>query len=216
MCPTVWFYLAEVYRLQDLHGGTKISALANAMDVSLQAASRMVRRMAEDGYVIHEPYQGITLTPKGEQIALRMIRRHRILEAFLVTVMAFRWDEVHEMVEVMEKGIDDRLVARMFEMAGQPERCPHGEPIPTAAGEMPAIQDQPLTTWPVSTEGVVSRVRTHDEEKLQYLAKVKLVPGMPLTVLEHVPFDGPVYVECNRDRFAVGNRLAQQIYIEAT
>lgn len=214
MCPTMWFYLAEIYRLQDRLDSATMSNLADEMTVSLQATSRMVRRMAEEGYVVHQPYQGISLTPAGENIALRMIRRHRILEAYMVTVMQFGWHEVHDMVESLEKGAAERLIQRMFVMAGEPARCPHGEPIPTAEGQMPVVQDQPLTQWLPVQGGVVSRVRTHDAEILQYLAKVQLIPGMPLAVLEHGPFNGPVTVECNGDRFSVGHQLAQQIYIE--
>jgi len=215
MCPTVWFYLAEIYRLQDEHPWPTLSMVADSMGVSLQAASRMIRRMAENGHIEHEPYKGVRLTPEGERIALQVIRRHRILEAYMVTVMGFGWHEVHDMVETMERGVDDRLVDRMDEMAGFPRRCPHGEPIPSKDGVMPVIDDGPLSDWPETTAAEVSRVKTHDPDKLQYLQSVNLVPGTPLKVIARSPFNGPVHLECAGERFVIGNELASELYVQA-
>lgn len=215
MCPTVWFYLAEIYRLQEEHAWPTLSMIADAMGVSLQAASRMVRRMAENGHIIHEPYQGVRLTPEGESIALHVIRRHRILEAYMVSVMRFGWDEVHDMVELLERGVDERIIERMDEMAGFPKRCPHGEPIPTKEGVMPVIEDKPLAEWPEKIAAQVSRVKTHDPEKLRYLSSVKLVPGQPVTVVARSPFNGPVHLEASGEPLVLGNELASELYVES-
>lgn len=214
MCPTVWFYLAEIYRLQEGRAWPTLSMIADAMGVSLQAASRMVRRMAENGHIVHEPYQGVRLTPEGEKIALYMIRRHRILEAYMVSVMRFGWDEVHDMVELLERGVDERIIERMDEMAGFPKRCPHGEPIPSQEGIMPVVEDMPLAEWPEQAAARVSRVKTHDPEKLRYLASVKLVPGQPVTVVARSPFNGPVHLEAGGERLVLGNELASELYVE--
>lgn len=214
MCPTVWFYLAQIYRLQDGKAWVTLSMIADAMGVSLQAASRMVRRMAENGHIVHEPYQGVRLTSEGEKIALYMIRRHRILEAYMVSVMRFGWDEVHDMVELLERGVDERVIERMDEMAGFPRRCPHGEPIPTKDGVMPVVEDKPLIDWPEHVPAQVSRVKTHDPEKLRYLASVHLVPGQPVTVIARSPFNGPVHLEAGRERLVLGNELAGELYVE--
>lgn len=214
MCPTVWFYLAEIYRLQEGRAWPTLSMIADAMGVSLQAASRMVRRMAENGHIVHEPYQGVRLTPEGEKIALYMIRRHRILEAYMVSVMRFGWDEVHDMVELLERGVDERIIERMDEMAGFPRRCPHGEPIPSQEGIMPVVEDMPLAEWPEQAAARVSRVKTHDPEKLRYLASVKLVPGQPVTVVARSPFNGPVHLEAGGERLVLGNELASELYVE--
>jgi len=215
MCPTIWLYLAEIYRIQDEHPEATLSQLADGMNVSLQAASRMIRRMAEEGLIIHEPYKGFQLTPKGERIALQVLRRHRLLERFLVDVMGFGWHEVHEMTETLERGIPDKLSERMAELTGHPTRCPHGEPIPSRDGVMPVVIDRPLTEWPVGEPGRVSRVKTHEPEKLIYLRDVNLVPGAPLIVTGRSPFEGPVHLEANGDRLVLGNNLASEIYVEA-
>jgi DtxR family Mn-dependent transcriptional regulator len=215
MCPTIWFYLAEIYRIQEMYPEATLSMLADAIGVSLQAASRMIRRMVERGLIVHKPYRGVELTAEGERIALHVIRRHRILEAYLVSVMGFGWDEVHDMVEVMERGVPDPIIDRMDKMAGHPARCPHGEPIPSSDGVMPVVNDQPMTEWPVDTRGQVSRVKTHDPQKLRYLAEVHLLPGTPVVVNGHGPFQGPVHVECAGKTFVLGHQLAAEVRIEA-
>jgi len=215
MCPTVWFYLAEIYRLQDEHEWPTLSMVAESMGVSLQAASRMIRRMAENGHIEHEPYRGVRLTAEGEAIALQVIRRHRILEAYMVRVMKFGWEEVHDMVESLERGVNDALIDRMDEMAGFPQRCPHGEPIPSKDGVMPVVCDQPLAEWPEQLAAQVSRVKTHDPAKLRYLQSVRLTPGTPLKVTARGPFNGPVHVECVGERFVLGHELASELYVEA-
>jgi len=215
MCPTVWFYLGEIYRLQEGRDWVTLSMVADAMGVSLQAASRMIRRMAENGTIEHEPYKGIRLTPQGETIALQVIRRHRIMEAFMVTVMGFGWEEVHEMVENLERGVTDQLIERMDELAGHPTRCPHGEPIPTKDGVMPVIADRPLSEWAEHKEAQVSRVKTHDVEKLRYLREVRLVPGTRVTVTARSPFNGPVHLQREGEAFVIGNELASELYVEA-
>jgi DtxR family Mn-dependent transcriptional regulator len=214
MCPTIWFYLAEIYRIQDVHPEATLSMLADGMNVSLQATSRMIRRMAEQGLIRHEPYKGVVLTEKGRRIALSVLRRHRILEVYLVKVMGFGWHEVHNMVETLERGASDQLVDRMDEMAGHPTRCPHGEPIPDENGEMLRLNDRPLTEWPVDEDGQVSRIKTHDAERLEYVARMNLVPGEPVRVTGRSPFNGPVHLVHGDHHLVLGSELAGDIYIE--
>lgn len=152
--------------------------------------------------------------PEGRSIALQVIRRHRILEVFMVNVMGFGWDEVHDMVETLERGIEDKLINRMDEMTGYPKRCPHGEPIPSKDGVMPVIHDKPLSEWPEKSDARVSRVKTHDPDKLRYLASVNLVPGNLLTVTAHSPFNGPVHLTCAGSSFVLGSELAGELYVE--
>jgi len=214
MCPTVWFYLGEIFRLQELAAWPTLSMVAESMGVSLQAASRMIRQMAENGYIEHEPYKGVRLTAEGQKIALQVVRRHRILEVYMVKIMSFGGDEVHEMVENLERGVEDRLIDRMDEMAGFPKRCPHGEPIPSKAGVMPVVDDKPLSEWPEKTDARVSRVKTHDPEKLRYLSSIHLVPGANLTVTARSPFNGPMHLTCNGNSFVLGSELARELYVE--
>ena len=154
-------YLAEAYRLAYYQNGDpyiSTSALAEVMHVSAPAVTRMVQRLKEAGYLEHEPYRGVFLTPAGEREALTNIRRHRLVEVFLVNVMQFGWHEVHDQADDLGVAVSDAVVERMERMAGFPRRCPHGEPIPTAEGRMPRVHDAPLSEAEPGSDLVISRV----------------------------------------------------------
>ena len=137
-------YLGEIYRLQRSAEGVTNLALAERLDVTASAVARMLRRLDQAGMLTHVPYQGIKLSEQGEREALRSIRRHRLLEVFLVKVMGFGWDEVHDESHGLQLTITDAFEDRMDIVAGHPSHCPHGDPIPTKDGRMEATHDQPL------------------------------------------------------------------------
>ncbi len=204
-------YLAEAYRLAYYQDGSQFvstSALAEVMNVSAPAVTRMVQRLREAGYLEHEPYRGIVLTPQGEREALMSIRRHRLAERFLVDIMGFGWHEVHNAADALGATVSDRLVNRMEEMAGFPRRCPHGEPIPTADGYMPRLHDQPLNTSDPNQAYVISRVNSHDADKLQYLDTLGLRPGVRFVLVTRAPFNGPLQLEVGNATVVIGHELA--------
>ena len=210
-------YLAEAYRLAYYQDGDEenfvsTSSLANVLDVSAPAVTRMVQRLKEAGYLDHEPYRGIVLTPAGEREALMSIRRHRLVERFLVDVMGFGWHEVHESADELGAVVSDNLVERMSAMAGPPRRCPHGEPIPTPDGRMPRVVDYLLASV-APGEYTVSRCNTHDEEKLRYLDHLGVRPGVRLTLVERAPFNGPLSIAVDGRTHFVGHELAQVIRV---
>lgn len=205
-------YLAEAYRLayyqQDDNRYISTSALAEVMRVSPPAVTRMVQRLKEAGYLEHEPYRGITLTPAGEREALLSIRRHRLVERFLVDVMAFGWHEVHNEADQLGAVVSDTVIQRMSALAGHPRRCPHGEPIPTAEGIMPRVVDYPLNEIQPGSQQVISRVTTHDTDKLAYLGTMELKPGTVFTLVERAPFNGPLQLMVNGSSKVIGYELA--------
>jgi len=209
-------YLAEAYRIayyQQDDPYVSTSSLAEEMGVSAPAVTRMVQRLKDAGYVDHEPYRGIVLTPAGERAALQNIRRHRIVERFLVDVMQFGWHEVHDSADSMGERVSDAVVSRMDEMAGYPRRCPHGEPIPTAMGNMPHVQDEPLHETEAGKTWAISRVHTHDERLLQYLDSLGLKPGVAFTLIEKAPFNGPLRLDIDGDEQFVGYEIAQVLRV---
>lgn len=207
-------YAAEIYRLQQDHPYATLSMLAEHVDASLQAVSRMLTRLEEGGLLEREPYRGVRLTLAGEKAALPELRRHRLLEVFLVKVMKFGWDEAHDLTDGFALGIDQKLEDRIDDLTGRPTRCPHGEPIPTREGIMPALQDRSLTTLQPGEIGHVSRVRTHDGPKLRYLAEQGLVPGVGFRVVSHAPFNGPIRVLTDKQEHILGHELAQVLWVE--
>jgi DtxR family Mn-dependent transcriptional regulator len=206
-------YLAEIYRLQEDSPTVSTTSLADRLNVSPPAIPRMLKRLQSVGFVKHVPYQGVELTQLGREEALREIRRHRILEVFLVNVMGFTWDETHEHADQLSAGLNDRLTERMAEMTGFPQRCPHGEPIPDREGRLPDVNDICIVNLGVGHRGVVSRVRTHEPEKLQYLASLGLVPGVAFEILGRAPFNGPMRLRVGREEVVVGYELMKSLWV---
>jgi DtxR family Mn-dependent transcriptional regulator len=207
-------YAAEIYRLQEDKEYVSLSDLGEHIHTSLQAISRMIGRLKEGGYLVHEPYRGVRLTAAGERIALPAIRRHRLVEVFLVRVMGFGWDEVHDFSDRFELGVDQLIEDRIFEVAGRPTRCPHGEPIPSKDGVMPVLSDASLVSKEVGRLYALSRVRVHDPEKLRYLGELGLVPQAKFKLLSIAPFSGPVRVQLDRQELVLSHELAAALFVE--
>ena len=206
-------YLAEIYRLQEDSPTVSTTSLADRLNVSPPAIPRMLKRLQSVGYVKHVPYQGVELTELGREEALREIRRHRILEVFLVSVMGFTWDEAHEHADDLSPGLNNRLTERMAEMAGQPTRCPHGEPIPDRDGRLPVVNDVCVVNLGVGHRGSVSRVRTHEPAKLQYFASLGLVPGVAIEIMGRAPFNGPMRLRVGREDVVIGYELMKSLWV---
>lgn len=206
-------YLAEIYRLQEDSPTVSTTSLAERLNVSAPAVPRMLRRLANVGYVKHIPYQGVELTELGLSLALDEIRRHRILEVFLVDVMKFSWDETHDHADALSGGLNDALTERMAQMTGHPTRCPHGEPIPMPDGQLPLVDDIGLINLKVGTKGVISRVRTHEPERLRYLASLGLIPGARFEILGRAPFNGPMRLRVQREEVVLGAELTQLLWV---
>lgn len=206
-------YLAEIYRLQEDEPTVSTTSLAERLDVSAPAVPRMLKRLKSAGYVKHIPYQGVELTNHGREEALQELRRHRILEVFLVDVMEFTWDEVHEQADHLGQGLTDKITARMSEMTGHPTRCPHGEPIPDREGNLPQVDDIAIINLGVGHKGAVSRVRTDDPERLKYFASLGLVPGAEFSIVGRAPFNGPMRLRVGRDEVVLGVELTKSLWV---
>jgi len=164
--------------------------------------------------VQHTPYQGVMLTPAGERIALEVIRHHRLLELYLVEALGYSWDEVHEEAERLEHHISEKLEARIAEHLGNPAFDPHGDPIPTIEGTLPASAGTRLADLAVSEQGRIVRVRDQSGERLRYLADLGLVPGARVEVTASAPFDGPLTIRLGNASYPLDRRMARTIEVE--
>ena len=211
-------YLAEIYRLIDRQPEAvdyvSTSALADLLFVSPPAVNRMVNKLKELDLLEHEPYQGIALTKKGCAEALKQIRYHRIAETFLVNVMDMNWLDVYDEASTLSSGLSDIVVQRMYEMAGQPEFCPHGEPIPNQDGALPDIDDEFLSKIEAGKRVKITRVTTREFDRLQYLEALGLLPGTELDLIHVAPFDGPMQLKLDNEYRIIGNNLAQLIRVK--
>jgi DtxR family Mn-dependent transcriptional regulator len=202
-------YLKTIYRLTlggSLAGTTE---LALALDLAPASVSGMVKRLAEQGLVDHEPYRGVTLSAEGRRVALRMVRRHRMIEAYLVGFLGYTWDTVHEEAERLEHAVSDTLIERMARALGDPRVDPHGDPIPSADGDIAELVSIPLTDIPPGETAIIRQVNTGQADRLRYLAGYGLTPGTSVTVLERQPFDGPVTITHDGSRHVLGIELAR-------
>lgn len=208
-------YLAETYRIASYQQSDYVSTseLAERMHKTAPAVVRMASRLKDAELIEHEPYQGIRLTSEGERQALISIRRHRLVEVFLVDIMGFGWHEVHDESEKLSGSISNNLLMRINTMANNPRRCPHGEPIPDEDGNMPIIEDFPLVDLDPTHQLTISRVNTHDADKLQYLQDIHLVPGQNIELISRAPFNGPLRLRIGREEQVIGMELASALRV---
>lgn len=185
-------YLKAIYHLSSQGGFATTSDIASMLMVAPPSVSGMIRRLSETGLIEHVPYRGVQLTNQGRLAALRMIRRHRVLELYLTERLDYDWDGVHEEAERMEHAVSDALIDRMARALGNPRYDPHGAPIPTPAGEIEEAVLVPLADVDLGITYELRQVDTEDPARLRYLAEQGLVPGRAVTVTGRQPFNGPV------------------------
>ncbi|MGH7568338.1 MAG: metal-dependent transcriptional regulator [Gemmatimonadales bacterium] len=207
-------YLKAIYHLSSQGGFAATSNIAGLLDVAPPSVSGMVKRLSETGLIEHVPYRGVQLSPQGRRAALKMIRRHRILELYLTQELGYDWDTVHEEAERLEHAVSDRLIERMARALGDPHYDPHGAPIPTEAGEIEEAELQSLAEVSVGVDVVVRQVDDSDPARLRYLAELGLTPGTRLTVRDRQPFNGPTTVTFGETTRVVGRELAQTLWCQ--
>jgi len=189
--------------------------LASALGVTPGTATTMVKTLADSGLVDYEPYAGVTLTPAGERLAALVLRRHRLIELFLVRVMGYSWDEVHEEAEQLEHVVTDRLIDRIDEMLGRPETDPHGDPIPNSEGRVKTQDAQTLLTCPLHTPVTVTRVIDQDKSFLRFIEGHHLKPGESIQVEERDSASDSVRVRGKDDqRITIGTRAASKLLVQ--
>jgi DtxR family Mn-dependent transcriptional regulator len=204
-------YLKAIYRLSGGGAPVSTSDIAQLLDLSAASVSGMVRRLSEQGLVEHAPYRGVELTSDGRRIALRMLRRHRLIEAYLVELLGYSWDTVHDEAERLEHAVSEVLIERMALALGNPRFDPHGDPIPDSDGAMDELVYTPLAEIPVGETAEIRRVDTSQAERLRYLGHSGLTPGTRVTVLERQPFRGPTTIRAAGGDQVIGHELARQL-----
>lgn len=188
--------------------------IAAALEVAPATVTSMLKALADSGLVSYEPYSGVSLTPAGRQLGLHVLRRHRLVELFLVRVMGMDWADVHEEAELLEHTVSERLIERMDEMLGYPEVDPHGDPIPSAHGEVQEQISVSLVRCPLGEALAVVRVSDQNVEFLQLVEREGLKPGRRVTVLERDEVADKVLLErSDGGRLHLGFRAASKIFV---
>lgn len=215
---TVENYLKAIYQAQtalaEADALVPMGQLASALGVVPGTATTMVKALSESGLVRYEPYAGVRLTKAGEKLAALVLRRHRLVELFLVKVMGMSWTEVHDEAELLEHAVSDRLIDRIDEMLGRPEVDPHGDPIPDAEGTVRLPAYETLMTCPLNQPVRVSRVSDQDREFLHFIERHDLKPGAVVEVAERDAAADSVRVKGSRE-FTIGARAASKVLVRA-
>ena len=216
---TVENYLKAIFQAQiGLNRGDLVpmGRLASALGVVPGTATTMVKTLAESGLVKYEPYAGVRLTAAGEKLAAMVLRRHRLIELFLVKVMGMSWTEVHDEAEHLEHAVSERLIDRIDEMLGRPKFDPHGDPIPDSHGAFDRRHYDTLLTCPIHSRVTVSRVTDQDSAFLHFVERHDLKPGSVVEVEERDEVADSVRLkgEGNK-RVTIGARAASKVLVEA-
>ncbi len=212
--PVVEDYLKTIWKLQQEEDApASTSRIAEQLGLTAAAVTAMVKRLAEQQLVTHEPYYGVRLTGAGEMAALRIIRRHRVIELFLQEVLGYSWDGVHDEAERLEHAASDELIERLAKLLGDPARDPHGASIPSAEGEIDRAEHPLLADVPLDRPVRVLEVTTGDADHLRYLGSLDLYPGAGVEVTARAPFDGPVSIRVNGKSCVIDHAMAARIRV---
>jgi DtxR family Mn-dependent transcriptional regulator len=206
-------YVREIYKLEADGGRATTSALARSLGVSAPSATAMLKKLASLGLVEHRRYRGATLTPKGERVALEVIRHHRLLEQYLAETLGLPLDAVHAEADLLEHALSEELEAQIDRSLGFPTRDPHGDPIPRPDLTIERPAGTPLSALEPGRKATVERVPDGDKDLLRYLAGLKLTPGRRVEMREAAPFEGPLTVRVGGSDHAISRALAAQISV---
>jgi DtxR family Mn-dependent transcriptional regulator len=206
-------YLKAIYELERAGAAAATTDLAARLGVAPASVTGMVRRLARQGLLAHQRYRGVRLTPEGRQAALRTIRRHRVIESYLVRALGYRWDEVDGEAERLEHAATDDLVDRMAAAIGEPTNDPHGAPIPSREGAVSETRYRTLADLAAGAAAEVMQVSDDDPALLRHLEDLAIKPGSLVRVADRAPFGGPITLEVGELVRVVGPALAERVLV---
>jgi DtxR family Mn-dependent transcriptional regulator len=218
---TVENYLKQIYLEQqsavDTDGLVPMGRLAAAMGVVPGTATSMIKALADSGLVVYEPRGGAKLTRGGEQLALHVLRRHRLVELFLVKVLGLDWSEVHEEAEELEHSISEKVLQRMDALLGHPSVDPHGDPIPTSKGKVDDSPIASLADCPLNRSVRIARVVDQDPPFLQFVERSRLTPGASVRVEKRDTMADAVLVRLSeKNSMTIGTAAASKILVSSS
>jgi len=208
-------YLSIIYKHKDIRGEIKANIIAEKLQVSNAAVTDMIKKLSKDGFIDYKKYKWISLTPKGEEYARKMVRRHRIWEVFLNQIVGISWGKVHDEANRLEHSSSDELIDRMEEMLNFPKYDPHGDPIPSKDGKLPILRKlMPLSALMKGEIGLVIRVNDFDESFLFYISELGIKLKEKIKILEKRHFDDSLMILINGEKYNVSKKLADNVFVQ--
>ena len=206
-------YLKAIYHLSTQSESVSTNQIAASLNTKAASVTDMLKKLADKELINYARYQGVTLSLKGEKIALSIVRKHRLWEYFLVEKLNFKWDEVHEVAEELEHISSRELVDRLDEFMGHPKFDPHGDPIPDKNGHFKANELKPVSSLLVNTVGIISGVREHSPAFLQHLEKIKLVIGKKIKICDINSYDHSITLLLEDELLYISRDVANNLLI---
>lgn len=206
-------YLETIYKLAE-RGSVRPTPIAEALGVSGPTVTATLKRLESRGLIVRERGD-VVLTEDGRRLAIDIIRRHRVAERFLVDVLGLSWDEAHEDACRLEHALSQRVMVALEEFLDNPAVCPHGHPIPSADGDIVAVEGVALCDLGDDSSSRILQVAEDDEEMLTYLGSLGMYPGTEVRVCEVAPFSGPLLIEVDGSKYALGRDIAERILVAA-
>ena len=208
-------YLKNIYKIQTSEGKVSTTSLSEKLQISPASVSEMVKKLADEGSLTHTPYKGVELTESGKRTALKIVRKHRLWEMFLVEVLHFGWDEIDEEAEKFEHIMSDKMEEKIDVVLGSPSVDPHGDPIPSKSGTIKAIRSFPLSSIGEGTNVRVVRVNDANPELLQYASSIGLTLNKKISLKQRIKFDKSLVVKIGTKDITISATLAENIYVES-
>ncbi|MGN6180453.1 MAG: metal-dependent transcriptional regulator [Mucilaginibacter sp.] len=206
-------YLKTIYHLSHQADNVSTNQIAAALSTKAASVTDMLKKLADKQLINYTPYQGVSLTGAGQKIALLIIRKHRLWEYFLVEKLNFKWDQVHDMAEEMEHISSEELIDRLDQFMGYPKYDPHGDPIPDCDGNFKIHEFKPISAIALNGGGVISGVRDHSSEFLQYLDKQQLIIGKKIKVMEIIAYDHSMILQVGNNKIHISREVANNLLI---
>ena len=207
-------YLKNIYKLSSHEGKVTTSSLSDKLQISPASVSEMIKKLAEEGTLTHTPYKGVELTEEGKQLALRIIRKHRLWEMFLVEVLHFSWDEIDDEAERFEHIMSDKMEAKIDDVLGHPSTDPHGDPIPTRDGALKYVVSMPLIEAEEGKSVRVLRVSDSNSEMLQYVSSIGISLNKKIQIKQKMNFDNSMILKINNKEVNISSTIASNIFVE--
>ena len=208
-------YIKAVYQLcQNAPHSVSTSALAAKLNITNAATSDMAKGLSKQDFIKYEKYKGVSLTPKGKKIAIRILRRHRLWELFLTKSLGLGWEEVHAEAENLEHQTTEFLIDKIDDFLGNPKFDPHGEPIPQKDGKIPTMAKQiPLSKSKIGKEYIVIRVNDESKEVMNYFTNIGLNLSSKIKINNYLEFDNSTIVELNDKTHSFSEKISNKIFI---
>jgi len=215
--PTIEDYLKAIYKLQKGKEKVTTSSIAERLQLSNATVTSMIKKLAKEKFVKHMSYHGVVLTEIGQKTAVEVIRRHRLVELFLKEILELEWDKVHDEAEKLEHYISDELLESIDRVLGYPKADPHGDPIPTKSGDIEkAVNNYTLAEAEVGKKLVINSVSDGDPNKLRFMLKVGLLPGVSISIKNKTPFEGDLDIKVGNSHYHIPLAVAKKIFVTPT